>query len=177
MSFAFTGDFSTPPQGNRRRINWNVLIGLTQQNDKLEFVEESQSIEQHCHSEPVRTTFVGISIEFRAAHRHTDCSILLFSEILPREIVLLSRRLPRQFANWLAMTGNSIARQIVYLLSKTDMHKLEFAEESRASNNTVIPNQSADWCGNLHRIPGSLSSFRLSFLCRFPEFVHEKWYF
>ena len=39
--------------------------------------------------------------------------------------------------------------------------ELEFAEESRASNNTVIPNQSSDWCGNLHRIPGSLSSYRL----------------
>ena len=106
----------------------NVLIGLTQQNDKLEFVEESQSIEQHCHSEPVRTTFVGISIEFRAAHRHTDCSILLFSEILPREIVLLSRRLPRQFANWLAMTGNSIARQIPICI---------LAEQNRYAQKTI----------------------------------------
>ena len=41
-------------------------------------------------------TGVGISIEFQAAHRHTDCSNLPFSGFLPREIVLLSRRLPRQ---------------------------------------------------------------------------------
>ena len=30
------------------------------------------------------------------------------------------------------------------------------------------------WCGNLHRIPGSLSSYRLPFLRRFPVFIHEK---
>ena len=33
-----------------------------------------------------------------------------------------------------------------------------------ASNNTVIPNQSADWCGNLHRIMGNPSSYR-PFFC------------
>ena len=38
----------------------------------------------------------------------------------------------------------------------------------------VIPNQCAHWCGNLHRIPGGPSSYKLSFLCRFPEFFHEK---
>ena len=47
-------------------------------------------------------------------------------------------------------------------------------EKRKAPNNTVIPNQSADWCGNPHRIPGSLSSYRLTFLHRFPEFIHEK---
>ena len=41
----------------------------------------------------------------------------------------------------------------------------------------VIPNQCAHWCGNLHRIPCGLSSYRLSFLYRFPEFIHEKLYF
>ena len=43
-----------------------------------------------------------------------------------------------------------------------------------ASSERVIPNQSADWCGNLHRIPGSLSSYRLHFSRRFPVFIHEK---
>ena len=52
--------------------------------------------------------------------------------------------------------------------------KVEFAEESRASNNTVIPNQSSDWCGNLHRIPGSLSSYRLFYPAVFSEFIHAK---
>ena len=33
--------------------------------------------------------------------------------------------------------------------------------EARASNNIVIPNQRARWCGNLHRIPGSPSSYSL----------------
>ena len=37
-------------------------------------------------------------------------------------------------------------------------------------------NQRAGFSGNLHRIPCGLSSYRLSFLCRFPEFIHEKWY-
>ena len=47
-----------------------VPVGLTQQRGKLEFVERSARPEQHCHSEPVRTTFVGISIEFWAIYRH-----------------------------------------------------------------------------------------------------------
>ena len=43
-------------------------------------------------------TGVGISIEFQIIHRHTDCSILPFPGIHPREIVRLFRRLPRQCA-------------------------------------------------------------------------------
>ena len=50
-------------------------IGFAEQYEKLEFAEGNQGIEQHCHSEPVRTTFVGISIEFRTAYRHTDRSL------------------------------------------------------------------------------------------------------
>ena len=63
-----------------------------------------------CHSEPVRFPGVGISIEFRAAYRHTGRSILPFSGVHPREMVLLSRRLPRQCEHWLAMTGKSALR-------------------------------------------------------------------
>ena len=55
---------------------------------------------------------VGISIEFRVAHRHTDCPFCAVFEIYRREVVLLTGGLPRQCAHWLAMTGNSIARQI-----------------------------------------------------------------
>ena len=44
----------------------------------------------------MRTTFVGISIELRATYRHTDRSIVLFSGILPREVVRLTGGLPRQ---------------------------------------------------------------------------------
>ena len=43
-------------------------------------------------------TGVGISIEFRAAYRHTDRSFALFSVILPREVVRLFGGLPRQCA-------------------------------------------------------------------------------
>ena len=57
-------------------------------------------------------TGVGISIEFQAAHRHTVCSNLPFPGIHSRKVVRLSGGLPRQCAHWLAMTGNSIARQI-----------------------------------------------------------------
>ncbi|MDD7674848.1 MAG: hypothetical protein PUJ12_08760, partial [Oscillospiraceae bacterium] len=39
---------------SQRDIN-NTYIGFTQQTDKLEFGEERPGIEQHCHSEPVRT--------------------------------------------------------------------------------------------------------------------------
>ncbi len=56
-------------------------------------------------------TGVGISIEFWAVYRHTVRSNLPFPGIYLREIVLLSRRLPRQCEHWLAMTGNSIQRQ------------------------------------------------------------------
>ena len=55
---------------------------------------------------------VGICIEFRAAYRHTVRSILPFSGIHPREVVRLLGGLPRQCDHWLAMTRNSIARQI-----------------------------------------------------------------
>ena len=37
------------------------------------------------------------------------------------------------------------------------------ARKNRASNNIVIPNQCAHWCGNLHRISGYLSSYRSFF--------------
>ena len=39
---------------------------------------------------------------------------------------------------------------------------------AKASNNIVIPNQCAHWCGNLHRIPISPSSYSLSFFVQFP---------
>ena len=39
--------------------------------------------EQRCHSEPVRLSGVGISIEFQIIHRHTDRSILPFPGIHP----------------------------------------------------------------------------------------------
>ena len=45
-------------------------LGIVLWRYKSEFVEERRGIEQHCHFEPVRTTLVGISIEFRAVHRH-----------------------------------------------------------------------------------------------------------
>ena len=36
----------------------------------MECVEVSTRPEQHCHSEPVRTTDLGISIEFGTIYRH-----------------------------------------------------------------------------------------------------------
>ena len=56
-------------------------------------------------------TGVGISIELQATNRHTDRSFAPFSDVHPRKVALLTGRLPRQFANWLAMTGNSTACQ------------------------------------------------------------------
>ncbi len=56
-----------------------MLIGFTRLPDKLEFAEVSAGIEQHCHSEPVLTTFVGISIEFQAAYRHPFVGVVIVS--------------------------------------------------------------------------------------------------
>ena len=64
----------------------------------------------HRQNESFRTspqTGVGISIEFQIIRRHTDGSILPFSGIHPRKVVLLTGGLPRQCVHWLAMTGNS----------------------------------------------------------------------
>ena len=63
---------------------------------KLEFVEVSARPEQHCHSEKVAHTGVGISIELWATHRHTDRSFVPFSRIYPREVVRLTGGLPRK---------------------------------------------------------------------------------
>ena len=49
-----------------------VLIGLTQQTDKLEFAEERTAPEQRVIKEPVLLTGVGISIDFQTAFRHTS---------------------------------------------------------------------------------------------------------
>ena len=86
-------------------------IGFTQQVYKLEFAEGSAprttlSFRTSAHAG------VGISIDFRAAYRHTGRSILPFPGICPRKVVLLSGGLPRQCAHWLAMIRNLIARQI-----------------------------------------------------------------
>ena len=53
-------------------------------------------------------TGVGISIDFRTAYRHTDCPILPFFGVYPREVALLTGGLPHQSEDWFAMTGNSI---------------------------------------------------------------------
>ena len=46
----------------------------------------------------MRTTFVGISIEFQAAHRHTVCSNLPFPGIHSRKVVRLSGGLPHHLS-------------------------------------------------------------------------------
>ena len=55
-------------------------LGIVLRFGKLEFEEGSAGPEQHCHSEPVRLSGVGISIEFWAAHRHTVCSFCTVSQ-------------------------------------------------------------------------------------------------
>ena len=81
-----------------QEINWNLQRG--------EGYRTTLSFRTSAH------TGVGISIDFRAAYRHTGRSILPFPGICPRKVVLLSGGLPRQCAHWLAMTRNLIARQI-----------------------------------------------------------------
>ena len=111
-----------------------------------------QGIEQHCHSEPVRTTFVGISIEFQVVYRHTVCSNLPFSRVYPREVVLLFERLPRQCAllyrNDLefgfTMTGNSTALQIPIYLYLFIPPKLYFLA---AGQNPAFIRRKGNWAG------------------------------
>ena len=57
----------------REQINW-------------EFVEGSAGSEQHCHSEKVAHTGVGISIEFQMIYRHTDCYICHFVEFFHEKL-------------------------------------------------------------------------------------------
>ena len=94
-----------------------MVIGFRTHTDKLEFVgrADGQVVHQICvvvlalrrsvsfcgsanwnlagrQNRSFRTspqTGVGISIEFRAVYRHTDCLFVPFPGIHPREIVLL----------------------------------------------------------------------------------------
>ena len=61
--------------------------------------------------------------------------------------------------------------------------KLEFAEESTAPEQRVIPNQSSDWCGNLHRLSVCFSSCLVGALIERPaekflifRFLSAKWF-
>ena len=65
-----------------------------------------------CHSEPVRTLVWESPSNFGQPIVIQTALFVPLSGIFPREVVLLIRRLPRQFENWLAMTGKSAARQI-----------------------------------------------------------------
>ena len=84
-----------------------------------------------CHSEPVRTTFVGISIDFRAAYRHTGRSILPFPGIHPREMVL-SGRLPRQCALLYRNDREFDKFHFVVLLRKPEKHNILYLEKAQA---------------------------------------------
>ena len=70
-----------------------------------------------CHSEPVRTTFVGISIEFQAAHRHTGVLTCHFPKFIHEKWCFYPGDChTSDIGHWFAMTGSSIphpsARQI-----------------------------------------------------------------
>ena len=47
--------------------------------------------------------------------------------------------------------------------------KLEFAEVSERPEQRVIPNQSSDWCGNLHRLSVCFSSYLVGALIERPR--------
>ena len=57
------------------------------------------------------------------------------------------------------LTVNSRFDKMIYINQLDGKTNWNLKREVRAPNNTVIPNQCAHWCGNLHRIPGSLSSY------------------
>ena len=84
-----------------------MLIGITQQNDKLGICRGKRGLEQHCHSEPVRTLVWESPSNSRQLIVIQTVVFVPFSGILPREVVRLTGGLPRQCAHWLAMTGNS----------------------------------------------------------------------
>ena len=71
-------------------------LGIVLWCSKLEFGEGSQGIEQHCHSEPVRTLVWESPSNSRQPIVIQTVLFAPFSGVHPREIVLLSRRLPRQ---------------------------------------------------------------------------------
>ena len=71
-----------------------------------------RGLEQHCHSEPVRTLVWESPSNSRQLIVIQTVVFVPFSGILPREVVRLTGGLPHQSEDWFAMTGNSIARQI-----------------------------------------------------------------
>ena len=95
-------------------------IESARQCGKLEFVEGSQSIEQHCHLRTSAPASVEISIEFQTAYRHTDGPILPFPGIHPREMVLLFRRLPHQESGLVRNDREFVKFQSVSLLTKAN---------------------------------------------------------
>ena len=100
------------PQDALRHAQIGIsAIGFRKHTDKLKFVEERPGIEQHCHSEPVRTTFVGISIEFRATYRHTGRSFFVLFPGICLCVIEKWYSYPgdchTRKADWFAMTGNS----------------------------------------------------------------------
>ena len=102
----------------RYEIEDDVHIGFTQKNDKLEFVEPSERVipNQFAFLVWESPSNFGQPIVIQTA------LFVPLSGIFPREVVLLTRRLPRQFENWLAMTGKSAARQIP--ISRSDRQRL-----------------------------------------------------
>ena len=85
---------------------------------KLEFVEVNARPEQHCHSEPVRTLVWESPSNSGQLIVIQTVVFVPFSGILPREVVCLTGGLPHQFANWLAMTGNSSNSNLSVCLRK-----------------------------------------------------------
>ncbi len=83
-----------------------VQLSITYTN--WEFVEVSARPEQHCHSEPVRRLVWESPSNSGQPIVIQSVLFVPFPGIHPREVVRLTRGLPRQFENWLAMTGNSI---------------------------------------------------------------------
>ena len=84
-----------------------MLIGFAQQVYKFEICRGKSG---HRTTLSFRTSAhagVGISVEFRAAYRHTDRSFCFVSPNMPvcyRKMVFLSGRLPHQSEDWFAMT-------------------------------------------------------------------------
>ena len=118
-----------------------MLIGLTQQNDKLEFVEKRPGIEQHCHSEPVRTLVWESPSKFEQPIVMQTVLLHCFPEFIYEKWHVYPVDCHTRKADWFAMTGNSTNSQFVYLLSKTDKH-IPFYETA-VSRSAASPPQNA----------------------------------
>ena len=94
MSFSFSSPlFCCRVPGARHRV-FCCCLGFLQAARQIGICRGERTPRTTLSFRTSAHTGVGISIEFQATYRHTGCSFVPFSGILPREVVRLTEGLP-----------------------------------------------------------------------------------